>query len=271
MYTLNNTQLTVTVLDPIADRERFGTRYCVGGYIFQVADARLGDLLSGPTYPDSFNVFDGQGLPEAFNLSPLRDASQGEDLALLLGIGVCDLKANTPKDRAVWTVDQAADTLTMRTTHLFGSYHIEVERVVTLHNRTVGSATTVRNFGHSWVPLKWFPHPFFPQPRTDELCKVNIPVQISDNPGYTLEPSGFIQRKGWPWTEGFFLPLDHNADTNLIVFQRHPKVGMVTATCSYRPDFFPIWGNPRTFSWEPFLERTIGAKQNLAWSVTYDF
>ena len=73
MYELRNNSLSVTILDPLADQERFGVRYCTGGYIYQVEDARHGPLLSGPTYPDSFNWFDGQGIPDAFNLSPLRD------------------------------------------------------------------------------------------------------------------------------------------------------------------------------------------------------
>ena len=94
MYTLQNDQLSVDVLDPIADVERFGTRYCTGGYIFQVTDAEKGPLLSGPTYPDSFNTFDGQGIPDAFNQSPLKDAKSSDTQALIIGIGLCDLEKN---------------------------------------------------------------------------------------------------------------------------------------------------------------------------------
>src|SRR3954454_18157206 len=71
MYTLTSESLEVSILDPLADQGRFGTRYCTGGYIFQITDRRHGALLSGPTYPDSFNWFDGQGIPDALNLSPL--------------------------------------------------------------------------------------------------------------------------------------------------------------------------------------------------------
>ena len=73
MYALTNESLSVAILDPQADQGRFGTRYCTGGYIYQVVDAQRGELLSGPTYPASFNWFDGQGIPDAFNLGPLRE------------------------------------------------------------------------------------------------------------------------------------------------------------------------------------------------------
>ena len=63
MFTLSSETLVVEILDPVADQERFGVRYCTGGYIFQVTDAQHGPLLSGPTYPHDFNWFDGQGIP----------------------------------------------------------------------------------------------------------------------------------------------------------------------------------------------------------------
>ena len=75
MYTLKNTQLTVSILDPIADLPRLGSRYCSGGYIYQVTDSEKGELLAGPHYPDPNPVpFDGQGAPDMF-FTPL---SSGE-------------------------------------------------------------------------------------------------------------------------------------------------------------------------------------------------
>ncbi len=62
-----------------------------------------------------------------------------------------------------------------------------------------------------------------------------------------------------------------HATNNLIIIQRHPQLGQLTATCSYAPDFFPIWGNQNTFSWEPYLERTIAGGQQLSWRIDYDF
>jgi hypothetical protein len=276
MYTLSNDAvgndaLTISILDPIADRERFGVRYCTGGYIYQIADARLGALLSGPTYPDSFNWFDGQGIPDAFNLSPLRDPASADPASLVIGIGLCDLPGKRVVEFCQWQVEQRAGEIVMRTSHAYAGYALELERTVRLLNRSVRSATRVLNTGRQPIPLRWFPHPFFPQPQTNELCRFNIPVGMPENAGYALLANGWIARKGWPWAEGHYQALDHAAQANLVIQQRHPQLGMLSATTSYIPALFPIWGNRYTFSWEPFLERTAAAGQELSWWIDYDF
>src|SRR5258708_4381974 len=137
MYTLTSESLEVSILDPLADQERFGTRYCTGGYIFQIADRRHGALLSGPTYPDSFNWFDGQGIPDAFNLSPLRDPAAADASALIIGVGVCDLQANRVAEFCRWEVQQHATALAMHTTQAFQGFALELDRTVALHGRTI--------------------------------------------------------------------------------------------------------------------------------------
>lgn len=271
MYTLKNEALEVAILDPVADRERFGTRYCTGGYIFQIADLKHGPLLSGPTYPDSFNTFDGQGIPDAFNNGPLRDTADTSATALIIGIGPCDLKANTVLEFCRWDIAHTDARIAFRTSQTHQSFALELDRDVFLCGRTVRSRTRLKNMGKRPIPLRWFPHPFFPQPDTDELCRFNVPVQFPDNPGYEHAESGFIRRKNWPWSEGHYQALDHDAYTSLTVLQKHPALGLVAASCSYTPDFFPIWGNPRTFSWEPYFERTLAPGQETTWWIDYDF
>ena len=271
MYTLTSDSLEVFILDPLADQERFGTRYCTGGYIFQIEDRRHGALLSGPTYPDSFNWFDGQGIPDAFNLNPLQEPAAPDPAALIIGIGVCDLAANRVREFCSWEVQLHESTISMRTAHEFQGFALDLERTVALHGRTLRSTTRLRNTGSLPIPIRWFPHPFFPHIETDELCRVNIPIDIPADASYELAESGFIARKGWPWTDGHFHALDHAAQTNLVILQKHPQLGLVAATCSYIPSYFAIWGNPQTFSWEPFLERTVGAGQELTWWIDYDF
>eukprot|EP01045_Picozoa_sp_COSAG04_P007945 COSAG04_NODE_431_length_14522_cov_23.420717_1_plen_169_part_10 len=126
VLTLNNSSLTVELVDPRQDAHLLGARYCHGGYIFQVTDIDHGELLGTPARP--YNVFDGQGIPDAFNLSPLREAGESttpsdSTTALIIGVGLCDTSV-TPRDAtsdpsaptgvldaAEWTVEPAYDTL----------------------------------------------------------------------------------------------------------------------------------------------------------------
>ena len=126
VLTLNNSTLTVELVDPRQDAHLLGARYCHGGYIFQVTDIDHGDLLGTPARP--YNVFDGQGIPDAFNLSPLREVGEtttptDSTTALIIGVGLCDTSV-TPRDvtsdpsaptgvldPAEWTVEPAYDTL----------------------------------------------------------------------------------------------------------------------------------------------------------------
>jgi hypothetical protein len=271
MYTLRNAELQVEILDPLADQARFGVRYCTGGYIFQVTDARHGPLLSGPTYPESFNWFDGQGIPDAFNLAPLRDPAQGDATALIIGVGPCDLQQKQVLEFCRWEVAEGPAAVRMQTAQAFQEFALELEREVSLSNRTLRSSTRLKNTGRWPIPIRWFPHPFFPQPATPELCRLNIPVGMAENPGYALAENGYIVRAAWPDQRGFFQALDHSGHAGLVVLQRHPALGLVAATCSYIPGFFPIWGNQHTFSWEPYFERTLAMGQEASWSIDYDF
>lgn len=271
MYSLRNELLTVDILDPVADQERFGTRYCTGGYIFQITDARHGPLLTGPTFPASFNWFDGQGIPDSFNLRPLRAPTATEPQALVVGVGLCDLAQNTVQEYCSWEVVSEASAIQLRTEQRYAGFGVELERTVTLSARTVRSATRVVNAGAQALPLAWFPHPFYPQPADDELCRLSVAPAMPDNQGYLIAPSGFISRKAWPSQSGFYQALEHAAQAPLTVLQRHPKLGLVGATTSYVPGFFPIWGNAHTFSWEPFWERTLAPGQVAAWWIDYDF
>ena len=53
--------------------------------------------------------------------------------------------------------------------------------------------------------------------------------------------------------------------------QKHPKVSLVAATCSYKPIWMPIWGNRYTFSFEPYLEQLVATGDEYNWSITFDF
>ena len=275
MFTLKGAQLSVTLLDPQADRERMGARYCLGGYIFQITDHAVGDLLSGPTYPDSFNTFDGQGIPDAFNLAPLRTVGEASE-ALIIGVGVCtldpDYRQNTVKTFSDWEVETGDGRMHMTTQQAYREWSLQLDRTVHLVGRTVRSETRLVNAGQAAIPMRWFPHPFFPH-AGDALCKLNAEYHsLPSSDGFGWDGDGWIQRRNWPWNRGgHYLPLQHAAQAPLVIQQRHPKLGIVTATCNYAPSFFPIWGNINTFSWEPFYERTIPPGATEHWWIDYDF
>jgi hypothetical protein len=228
-------------------------------------------LLTGPTFPESFNTFDGQGIPDAFRLGPIEDPEVTDGTSLIIGVGVCDLEADVVREFCTWDVSQTETEIRFRSEQVYGSTSYVLERVVSLYERTVRSWTKLTNRAGRPLYFRWFPHPFYPQTETDELCRFNVPVTFPENEGYDVAESGYIRRLGWPWTEGHYQAMDAPGDCPLTVLQKHPKLGIIGGTCSYVPTYLPIWGNPNTFSWEPFLESAIGRDQNRAWHIDYDF
>ncbi len=272
MLTLNNAHLTVTVLDPVADQARFGARYCTGGYIYQIADQRAGDLLSGPTYPHDFNWFDGQGIPDAFTNRLGDPADPNNPIQLAIGIGMIDTAGNTVREFCAWEVTETPEALRFETAQSYHTWSLRLTRELTLRHRTLKSESRLRNTGSGVIPLRWFPHPFFPLYDTGECCKFDIGVRVPDNPGYELLPNGFIGQKNLPWDRrGHFLALEHDAADKLTVLQKHPKLGLVSAMCHYRLAWMPIWGNKNTFSFEPYFEQRVAPGEEAHWWIDYDF
>ena len=286
MLSLSNTQLDVSILDPVQDRVRLGSRYCTGGYVYAVEDRRLGMITSGPGYPDEEYppVFDGQGLPEAFpsplwpgveSASPNARPAPGTTM-LVIGVGLVQaseqVREMPVQEFCDWKITQSPSTVVMETRQGFASWALELTRELTLINRTLISETRLANVGRDPIHFRWFPHPFFPNPR-GECCKFNVPGTFPDNPGYEMLDNGFIQTKldhAWDRT-GHYQVVEFTPGDRLVTLQRHPTLGLVVATCSYTPSFFPIWGNRNCFSFEPYLEQTVAPGAQTTWSITYDF
>lgn len=273
MYCLANSSLQIEILDPITDRNKFGVRYCTGGYIYQVSDLKHGHLLSGPTYPDSFNWFDGQGIPDAFNWMPLRSPQKNDSEVLIIGVGLCDLLAKQVTQFCDWQIEEQPYELRFTTEQSFDAYALQLIRTLTLNGRSLRSHTQLTNRGAAFILISWFPHPFYPQPqRTAELCHFNIPFQLpAGNLGYELAANSFIQRKAQAQQQGFYLPLNHQAQQPLTILQRHDQLGLIGANCSYVPSYFPIWGNQHCFSWEPFFQTIIAPQHSSSWWLDYHF
>jgi hypothetical protein len=245
-----------------------GPRYCTGGYIFQVADDE-GPLLTGPTYPESFNWFDGQGIPDSFALAPLRDLVTPDAKALIPGIGVCDTSEGTVLEYCEWDVHSQAHSARFRTRQGRSDYGIELERTVSVAGRAVRSETRITNVGAAQVPIRWFPHPFYPLPVGDDLCSLPAPVGVPEDTTYFVGPTGYLRCSDIAARRA--VPVECAATAPFAVLYRHPRVGLVAARFSYNAEHVLVWGNQRTFSFEPYLERTVGIGVTCAWVAEYHF
>jgi hypothetical protein len=268
MLVVENARLKVHVLDPVADRERLGTRYCTAGFMFQVEDLERGSvaLLSGPTYPDAYNLFDGQGIPDAFQ--PALGADRG-GTALGIGVGLIDAKTSSVLEFADWRIERREGALAFSTRQTFEDWAFDLHRTLTLTGRTIRVGTRLANVGKRLVPFQWYPHPFWPVNPTGECCRFSVPVTVPGDSGYDLLSDGFLRTKAGSSNGGGFLWVGTAADRPVEILQRHPVLGLVAAWTDYAPAKLPVWGNARTFSFEPYLERVASPGTEVRWSISY--
>ncbi|OKL48373.1 hypothetical protein BSR28_01330 [Boudabousia liubingyangii] len=272
MLILKNEYLKVELLDPNNDQDLLGTRYCAGGYVYQVTDNQVGPLLSGPTYGVEFDPFHGQGLPDSFSFSDIYLADQ-QRIKLIPGVGTVDIESGKLVEQAAWTVETTTSSAVFIARQKLGEIEIEIEREVSLVDRCLVSKTVFRNLSSRKIPFTWFPHPFFPVDKADpKLLGQVIPSKFSlDSDGYSMNRTGTIVRKNWPWKTDKYGVLDQEWTQPITIVQRHPKVGQVVLTTSYTPTYFPIWGNMLTFSWEPMISRLLAPNQSASWRISYFF
>lgn len=272
MIPIANEELAVTLLDANEDRHLLGTRYCAGGYIFQIEDARIGPLLTGPTYPDTFDWYNGQGIPDSFAATPLYPRRADAADVLVLGVGTCTRDLSEVIRFDDWTIEERSETsLACAVSHRLDGQEVRVDRSVTLVGRTVTSTTTVTNAGEHQFAFSWFPHPFFPPPLSVELVRFSAPVTVPEGGPYRASMNGFIVRETPLSADGDYAALAHEAPRGLTVLQRHPRLGLVAAQMDFAPTLLPIWGNDRTFSWEPHHDRSLAAGESSRWSISYHF
>lgn len=282
MLQLAHDHLTVDLLDPAsaADQTRLGTRYCWGGYIWQVTDARFGPLTTGPEWPEAAPTpFNGQGLPESF-----RHAEFGTNRPLILehnrgfiiGIGEVGL---SPANQLVvtapcaWTIRRETGALVFTTTQSGNGYACALTRRIALAGRTLTSATTIANTGDRPLPLHWFAHPFFAL--TDRLLTCDLPATwgMAANVGYALDAQNRLsfKRRFLHKDDGHFEKLHIGAGTPMRVVLSHPRLNQLVFSCDFVPDMCPVWGNSNTWSIEPYIQSELAPGDTRAWTLRYDF
>lgn len=282
MLTLSNDQLSLSILDPIADQARLGSRFCSGGYIYQINDHKLGHLLSGPSYPaDVPSTFDGQGIPEVFEIAlGQNDVKVGEDV-MVIGTGLVtrvspiepfQVRHNLAvKEHAKWDIKQDKDKFTFTTRQQFKNYRLELKREIVLNHRTVHSITTIQNTCQEQLPVRWFAHPFFPLTRDGQYSHFDLEYEVPKNIAFESKDGWIVTRHDYDLSIGLNQPLNMTLGYPLTVRQKHPLLGEVKVECGFPIAFLPVWANQCTFSFEPYFHTILQSNNVSRWMMTYHF
>jgi hypothetical protein len=283
MYYLRNQHLTVSILDPIQDHDRLGPRFCTGGYIYQIEDAKAGTLLSGPEFPaERPSSVNGQGLPEVFQFTLYEDEREVEEDKLIIGVGIIEKRdAQLPynlftnaqtKTFCTWQISHYANSMRMATTQIYKNWALALEREIRLDGRAITISTQLQNLGSIPLPFRWFAHPFFPINSDWQCCRFLMPAHLPENPAYFTNANGFVEMHGdYHWQEGSFQLLDNCQGEKFSALQLHPQLGKIHVRGDFPLLKVAIWANDRTFSFEPFYQETIMVNQERAWSIHYHF
>lgn len=286
MLRLANRELSVELLDPVADAARQGWRYCWGGYVWQIHDAKLGPLLAGPEYPKPDpSAFNGQGLPESFRHrrrdtgAPLTWSGEtglaigAGSLAVTPGLPTGDPKSVRVVEPCRWTITPAAEQLTFQTRHAAAGFSYELTRRIELSGRTLTSFSALTNVGPAPLALQWFAHPFWAL--TNHQASVQLPAgtTISENPSFAVDAAGRLrfQRPFTSESDGQLSFLTLPPGRELAVTLDHPTLRQVTFATSFVPDECPFWANSHTVSVEPYLNLHLAPGATRHWHVRYGF
>ena len=282
MLTLSLNSLSVDLLNPAdaRDRSRMGTRYCWGGYIWQVNDEHAGPLLAGGEWPNPTPTpFNGQGAPESF-----RHAEHGTDRPLILEdgrgfiIGVGEVAPGLNDELMVtkpcsWSVTRSAAAIDFYTVQAGGKYGCRLSRRIALEGRSLISYTKIINTGTVPLPVHWFAHPFFAL--TDGLISCGLPRSwdIPPNPGFAFDHErrlGMLRRFK-DIHDGHFQQLIVGPKTPLRASVSHPRLSKLFFSTDFTPDSCPVWGNSNTWSIEPYITTDLAPGATRAWTLTYEF
>ena len=281
MLSLAHNSLTVELLNPAdsADRARLGTRYCWGGYIWQVQDQDAGPLLAGPEYPaPAPTPFNGQGAPESFRHTELgtdRPLILEDGRGFIIGIGEVAPGDDQPivTKPCQWTVTRSAAAMDFYTVQTGGAHGCRLSRRIALEGRSLTSFTKIINTGSKPLPVHWFAHPFFALTAGLITCGLPRSWDMADNPGFGFDGERRLisKRVFKNKTDGHFQPLIVGPKTPLRAALSHPRLSKVFFSTDFTPDSCPVWGNSNTCSIEPYIIADLAPGSTRSWTLTYEF
>lgn len=276
MFTITNDLLIATLLDPVDDRDRLGPRYCWGGYLHQLRDNERRKLFSGPEFPARPSPFNGQGAPEVFchqNYYTGDTLNREGDGGIILGVGAFDSIDREPvlSDLCEWRCDVEEAACTMTTEHEAYGWSYRLARNWELEGMTAISSTRIENQGEKELEVLWFPHPFYPLVKGGMVFRINLPVDIQENPGFRKKGNRISMIPGFDWETGRLEWLEGDFDGPLDATFRHPVTDTVTMSGDMPISHLPLWANAHTISLEPYSYHRLEAGESCDWSIRYCF
>jgi len=282
MLTLSNDALSVALIDPakLAEQQHLGTRFCWGGYIWQVEDSAAGPLLAGPEWPKPDPLpFNGQGLPESFRSHEFgtgRPLLLEDNRGFIIGIGEVardregELVVTVP---CPWSITTSHGAIEFCTEQVGNGYACQLTRRVALANRKLISSTRIANLGERPLPLHWFAHPFFALDDRLLTCQIPAAWNMADNVGFEFDEAHRItfKRRFRDEFDGHFEQLIVDPQTPLRAVLSHPKLTEIVFSTNFAPDTCPIWGNSNTWSIEPYIATELAPGADRSWNLTYEF
>lgn len=279
MPTLAGDGLRVDLLDPAVGAPRQGSRYCWGGYIWQVHDGG-GPLVAGPQYPDPApTAFNGQGLPESFRHRTRdgRNLTWSPDGRTGLGVGIGRLAAGPGGEAEVvapcrWAVSAGRNSLEFCTQDAADGLAYGLTRHLEVSGRTLVSSTDLTNTGRAPLELQWFAHPFFALTGGQLTARLPAGCRLPENPGFALEEGTLSFRRPFlTEADNQFALLETPPGVPLAVTLSHPRLASVGFATDFAPDECPVWANAHTFSIEPYLNLRLAPGEHRRWRLRYDF
>jgi hypothetical protein len=279
MLHIANAELTVDLLDPVAEHAHLGPRFCWGAYIWQIHDQHVGDLLTGPEWPKPDPIpRNGQGLPESFRHSTMTGQPLLWDGPIGLAPGAGQLSRDAEGNVSVtqpcqWESELTPTQAIFRTAQTVGHWSYEIERTIALEGRHLRSTSRLTNRGRTPLKFEWFAHPFFAL-QTDGLQVVTLPVgtQLAENIGYKLTGRTLTLHRPFIGVDGGHLELlGLPMGQPLVATLTHPKLSSVHFTTDFVPFKCVLWANGNTLSLEPYLALNLAPGETREWNLTYDF
>jgi hypothetical protein len=281
MIQLRNEHLAISILDPIDDRDRLGPRFCAGGYVYQV-HAGGSPIFSGPEFPSPHpSVINGQGTPEVFQFTLYNSPDEVPFRKLIIGVGIVENRqrrkateshfGSEVEEFAAWRVRGGEEICSMETEQSIGEWALTLRRTIVLRGRGWRSETEIRSTGASPLPFRWFAHPFFPLNGDLRCGRLPRGHELEENPGFVVGKEGDLRMSpGHDWDTGCYTHIRRPAGDALFSLDLiHPTAERIRLQGDFIPLKIALWANGRTFSPEPFVERTLAPGDSFRWSLEY--